>query len=99
MSEMVKRYEESKQPRPEQSHKIPELAVDMFDTLDQFQDGFTVNEKPNDPTKFTDTAQKYYDTELKNIVANASFQPTEQGIPLMRWTPKTPYYNPGSPNT
>jgi hypothetical protein len=96
--DLVTRFLQSKDPRPVESQQIPQLAVNMFDVTNTYQDGFTVGERPNDPTKFTSLAQKYYDTEVKQIVLNASFQPTEQGIPLHEYTPEKPYTTPGEPN-
>lgn len=95
MSEMVKRYEESKKPRPSEAKQIPTLAVNFFDQMSEFQEGFIPLEKRGDPTKFSTKAQQYYNEEVKTILIPTSYVPVDPGIPLHRYTPETGYYTPG----
>jgi hypothetical protein len=99
MSDMVKRYEESNSPRVVEARQIPGLAVNMVDQLNFFQDEFSLNRKPKDPTDFTQNALTYYKDELKGIVTPEGFIPSEQGVGLNRWTPDNKYYSPGSPSS
>jgi len=91
MSDMVKRYEESTKLRPQQAKQIPGLAVNFIDQNNEFQEGFTTGARPRDPTKFTPKALEWYYDEYNTIMIPDGFQPTEQDIPLNRWTPKTKY--------
>lgn len=95
MSDMEKRYNESTKLRPQQAKQIPDLAVNFIDQNNEFQDGFTTNQKKGDPTKYTTKALGYYDDEYRQISTPDGFQQTEQGITLNRWTPDKKYYEPG----
>jgi|SRR5690242_17448206 len=95
MSDMVKRYEESKKPWVEKAKQIPSLATNFVDQQNKFQKGFVTFDKHGNPTTFTPLSLEYYNTELKVIPIPDGFQPTEQGINLNRWTPAHKYYNPG----
>lgn len=93
--DMVTRFQQSKLPRPALSQQIPGLAVNFIDVLDTFQKGFVTGEQQGQETEFTDKAQAYYTDEIKMIVVPQSFVPLEQGVGLHRYTPSTPYYQPG----
>jgi hypothetical protein len=95
MSDMLKRYEDSKKPRPTEAKKYPDLAVNFFDVENTYQDGFTTKEKKGDPTKFTQKALDYFAFQLSNIAVPPSFQPIEQGVELSRWSPTHKYFNEG----
>jgi hypothetical protein len=95
MSDMVKRYEESKMPRPVQAKQIPGLAVNYFDRISEWQDEFKIQRKKGDPTDFTEKALAHRATEVKEIIIPDGFTPTEQGIPLNRYGPENKYFNPG----
>jgi hypothetical protein len=88
---MEKRYNESTKLRPQQAKQIPDLAVNFIDQNNEFADGFTTGLKKGDPTKFTGKALGYYDDELRQVTVPDGFLPTEQGIALNRWSPKTKY--------
>lgn len=95
MSDMLKRFEESKAPRPSAAKQIPNVGVNFFDQTNEWSENFTPGEKPGDPTKFTEKALNNFEAEKKNIVTNASFLPVEPGVKLHRWGPDKKYYNPG----
>jgi len=95
MSDMLNRYNDSKKPRLLEAHQIPNLAVNFFDQNSEFQDGFVVNEKKGDPSKFTTKAKEYYNVAVRNILFPDGFQPTDIGIDLHRYLPSKKYYNPG----
>lgn len=95
-TDMLTRYNESNKPRPSQAKQIPTLAVNFFDTTNQFQDGFTTFEKPNDPTKFTAKAMDYFTNEVATMVIPPTFVPLEQGVTLNRWSSKNKYTVPGA---
>lgn len=97
MSDMVKRYEESQAQRVKEAKQIPGLATNFFDPTSQFAEGFTPNLQKGEE-KLSERAQEYYKEEVKGIIIPDGFQPTEQGIPLNRWTPDKKYYNPGQPS-
>lgn len=97
MSEMVKRYEASSKPRPEQAKQIPGLAVNFVDINNEFQDGFTTFQKKGDPTSWKAKALGYFDEEVRQIQIPDGFQPVEQGAVFNQWGPTKKYYNPGQP--
>jgi hypothetical protein len=97
MSDMIRRYEESQAPRVVEARNIPGNAVNFIDQLNLFQNEFTLERKKGDPTDFTDKALQYYGEEVKGIVIPEEFSPTEQGVPLNRWTPDNKYFIPGQP--
>lgn len=91
MSELLKRYEESKKPRPSEAKQIPSLAVNMFDITNQYQVGFTTLAKRGDSTKFTGEAMDYFKKERSEITPPDNFVPTEPDITLSRWSAENPY--------
>ena len=95
MSDMVKRYEESQKLRPQQARQIPGNPVNFMDQTNQFQEGWTNNQRRGDPSTFTQRAFGYFDEELSQKSVPDGFTPTEQGINLHRWSPKNKYYEPG----
>jgi hypothetical protein len=97
MSDMEKRYNESKAPRVAEARQIPKLAVDFVDMQDQWQKGWTNDQKKGDPTTFTTKALDYYNTEVKNISVPDGYQPIEQGVQINRYTPEKKYFVPGAP--
>lgn len=96
MSDMIKRYEESKKPRLQDAKQIPNLATNYFDPHSKFAEGFTTFQKKGEPTKFSALAQKYFDTEYKEITLPDGYTPVEQGVNAHRWVPGKGYYVPGS---
>jgi hypothetical protein len=96
MSTMEERYKSSDRARVKEARNIPGPSVNFFDQNNEFQEEFVINEKPGDPTKFTDKAQKYFDNEVKTVSLPTNFQPTEQGVTLHRYTPEKGYYDPGA---
>lgn len=99
MSQLVDIYNRSKKLQVVQAKEIPSAAVNFFDRENKFQRGWTNNQRRGDETAWTDTALKYYDTELSNMVTPQSFVRHEEGIPLNQWNPKKKYYNPGRSGT
>lgn len=95
MSELLKRYEESKKLRVEQAKQIPSLATDFFDKITKFAKGFTTFERRGNITNYTEGALKHFNVEHSEIVIPEGFVPLEEGMPLSRWTPDNKYYNPG----
>ena len=93
--DMLARFQASTAPRPAEAKKIPNLAVNFVDVTNQFQDGFTLNEQVNDPTKFTDKAMGYFATETKNISYPDGFNPVELGATPNQWGPTNKYVTPG----
>jgi hypothetical protein len=95
MSDMLKRYEETKAPRPSEAKKYPDLEVNFFDQQSVYQVGFTTKEVKGNPTRFTDKALNYFDYQLSHISVPPSFQSIEQGVELSQWSAKKPYYDAG----
>lgn len=98
MSDILDLYNKSTKIHVQEARNIPKEEVNFIDQKNEFQTGWT-NEQPPLTTTFTDEALSYFDIEKKNLVIPTSFQPTEAGIALDRWSPDHGYYNPGSPQT
>ena len=96
MSNLVDLYNTSDKLRPKQSREqIPGGAVDFFDREHKVADGFTVGDKKGDPTKFV-AAPHAYEDQVNDLVPPESFNAS---LPLHRYTPTTPFYNPGAPSS
>jgi len=94
MSQLVDLYNKSPKPRVAEARLIPKEATDFFDREHKIADGFTPGEKKGDPTQFTDAAQQEYNAEVGSLTPPASYNPT---FPLHRYTPETPFFDPGQP--
>lgn len=98
MSDLLKRYEETKKPKTSEARKIPALVTDFFDRTLVWAKGFTTFEKKGNTTNFTDAALNNFDKQQAEIVLPTNFIPTEQGINLHRWSVVNSYYKPGQPS-
>lgn len=78
---------------------IPGQTVDFFDRQNQIQGPYKLEVVQGNPTSFTNYALNYYDQELKTMVIPQSFVRVDPSTPLNEWSPKKPYYVPGTPGT
>lgn len=98
MSDLVELYNTSQKPRVVDARTIPQAVVNFVDQINAWQNEYATNRKPGDSSAFTEKAVEYYDEELKTMVIPPSFVPqgdATQPIPLNRYSPNTPFYNPG----
>jgi hypothetical protein len=96
MSQLVDLYNKSQKPRVVEARQIPHEATHFFDREGHVNKGFVTGEKQGDPTAFSQAALNEYDTEVKNLTPPPSFDPQQ---PLHRYTPETPFFNPGQPKS
>lgn len=90
MSNIVDLYNKSTKPRVVAARQIPQEATDFFDREHKIADGFTTGVKKGDETQFK--ALDEYDEKVQELTPPESFDPQQ---PLHRYTPETPFYDPG----
>jgi len=96
MSQLVDLYEKSDKQRPAESRQIPGKETDYFDREKEFAEGFKAGKKKMSPTDYTDKGLDQYNEEKNDLVPPESF---DSALPLHRYTPETPFHNPGAPDT
>lgn len=94
MSQLVDLFNSSQKPRVAEARQIPKEETDFFDREHKIADGFTTGLKKGDPTQFKEAGLNEYDSQVASITPPPSYDPK---TPLHRFTPKTPFYNPGQP--
>lgn len=94
MSQLVDLYKSSTKPHVADARQIPKEATDFFDREHKDSVGFTPGLKKGDPTQFTEKGLDEYTTEVNDLTPPESFDPKQ---PLHRYTPVTPFFNPGQP--
>ncbi|KKM92341.1 hypothetical protein LCGC14_1219360 [marine sediment metagenome] len=93
MSNLTDLYGNSDKKRPKESReKIPGAATDFFDREHKFHDGFKTGRTKGDNPQFTEEGLDHYNTEKDELTPPESFDPS---TPLHRYTPDTPFFNPG----
>ena len=93
MSNLVDLYNDSDKQRPKESReRIPGGGTDFFDREHRFHDGFKTGREKGDQPQFTEEGLDHYNTDKGELTPPESFDPS---FPLHRYTPETPFFNPG----
>jgi len=96
MSNLVDLYENSKKKRVEEAREIPSRETDYFDREKEFATGFKAGKKKLDPTDYTEKGLDQYNEDRNDLTPPESFDASQ---PLHRYTPETPFYDPGAPDS
>jgi hypothetical protein len=94
MSNLIDLYNKSTKQRIVEARQIPGRETDFWDRQHDFSDGFTVGRERGDSSEFNEKGLNRFDSQVTSLVPPESFNPEQ---PLHRYTPETPFYNPGAP--
>ena len=92
MSNLVDLYNTFHTNTLEKARMIPKLVVDYFDREHKIALGFTTGKETRDPTDFIQLDR--YDILVAGLTKPDTFNAS---LPLHRYNPTTPFYDPGQP--